>query len=212
MAGALAARYSCARSTARILVRGRRVYPSNTKHFRSPNVSKTVFPVLWAASFCHMLNDMMQALLPAVYPILRGDLDLSFAQVGFLTFVYQLTASLFSHSLATTPTAADAVLLAVRHGVVDGRAADDRFCGPLWRAARRRDAARASAPRSSIRNPRASPGSLPADRMVSPSPCFRSAAISARRSGRWPPRSSCCRADRPGWPGSRSRRWPASSS
>jgi len=57
--------------------------------------TKTVFPVLWAASFCHLLNDMMQALLPAVYPILRGGLDLSFAQVGFLTFVYQLTASLF---------------------------------------------------------------------------------------------------------------------
>ena len=57
--------------------------------------SQTVFPVLWAASFCHLLNDMMQALLPAVYPILRGNLDLSFAQVGFLTFVYQLTASLF---------------------------------------------------------------------------------------------------------------------
>lgn len=57
--------------------------------------AKIVFPVLWAASFCHLLNDMMQALLPAVYPILRGGLDLSFAQVGFLTFVYQLTASLF---------------------------------------------------------------------------------------------------------------------
>ena len=57
--------------------------------------SRTVFPVLWAASFCHLLNDMMQALLPAVYPILRGNLDLSFAQVGFLTFVYQITASLF---------------------------------------------------------------------------------------------------------------------
>jgi FSR family fosmidomycin resistance protein-like MFS transporter len=55
---------------------------------------KTVYPVLWAASFCHLLNDMMQALLPAVYPILRGALDLSFAQVGFLTFVYQLTGSL----------------------------------------------------------------------------------------------------------------------
>ena len=56
--------------------------------------SKTVFPVLWAVSLCHLLNDMTQALLPAVYPILRGALDLSFAQVGFLTFVYQLTASL----------------------------------------------------------------------------------------------------------------------
>ena len=56
--------------------------------------SKTVFPVLWAVSLCHLLNDMTQALLPGVYPILRGALDLSFAQVGFLTFVYQVTASL----------------------------------------------------------------------------------------------------------------------
>jgi FSR family fosmidomycin resistance protein-like MFS transporter len=51
--------------------------------------------VLWAASFCHLLNDMMQALLPAAYPILQGGFNLSFAQVGLLTFVYQLTASLF---------------------------------------------------------------------------------------------------------------------
>jgi MFS transporter, FSR family, fosmidomycin resistance protein len=56
--------------------------------------ARTVFPVLWAVSLCHLLNDMTQALLPAVYPIVRGNLDLSFAQVGFLTFVYQLTASL----------------------------------------------------------------------------------------------------------------------
>jgi FSR family fosmidomycin resistance protein-like MFS transporter len=55
---------------------------------------KTVFPVLWAASFSHLLNDMLQSLLPAVYPILRGEFNLSFAQVGFLTFVYQLTASI----------------------------------------------------------------------------------------------------------------------
>jgi FSR family fosmidomycin resistance protein-like MFS transporter len=59
------------------------------------STTRTVFPVLWAASFCHLLNDMMQALLPAVYPILQGGFNLSFAQVGFLTFVYQLTASLF---------------------------------------------------------------------------------------------------------------------
>ena len=59
------------------------------------SASRTVFSVLWAASFCHLLNDLMQALLPAVYPILRGDFDLSFAQIGFLTFVYNVTASLF---------------------------------------------------------------------------------------------------------------------
>jgi MFS transporter, FSR family, fosmidomycin resistance protein len=57
--------------------------------------TNAVFPVLWAASFCHLLNDMLQSLLPAVYPILQDGFDLSFAQVGFLTFVYQLTASLF---------------------------------------------------------------------------------------------------------------------
>jgi FSR family fosmidomycin resistance protein-like MFS transporter len=54
----------------------------------------TVFPILGAASFCHMLNDMMQALLPAVYPILRGGFDLSFAQIGMLTLVYQISASI----------------------------------------------------------------------------------------------------------------------
>ena len=55
----------------------------------------TVFPVLWAASFCHLINDMLQALLPAVYPILRGGFDLSFAQIGVLTLAYQLMASIF---------------------------------------------------------------------------------------------------------------------
>lgn len=56
--------------------------------------SGTVMTVLGAVSFCHMLNDMMQALLPAVYPILRGDFDLSFSQIGMLTLVYQITASI----------------------------------------------------------------------------------------------------------------------
>lgn len=55
---------------------------------------KIVFPVLWAASFCHLLNDMLQSLLPAVYPILRGSFNLNFLQIGLLTLVYQLTASL----------------------------------------------------------------------------------------------------------------------
>jgi FSR family fosmidomycin resistance protein-like MFS transporter len=65
-----------------------------THDIKLTTANRTVFPVLWAASFCHLLNDMLQALLPAVYPILRGNLDLSFVQVGCLTFVYQITASL----------------------------------------------------------------------------------------------------------------------
>jgi FSR family fosmidomycin resistance protein-like MFS transporter len=57
-------------------------------------VGATVFPILGAISFCHMLNDMMQALLPAIYPILKGGFDLSFGQIGLLTLTYQITASL----------------------------------------------------------------------------------------------------------------------
>ncbi|WP_428485288.1 MFS transporter [Rhodopila sp.] len=55
---------------------------------------RTAFPILGAISFCHLLNDMMQSLLPAIYPILKGGFDLSFAQIGLLTLTYQITASL----------------------------------------------------------------------------------------------------------------------
>jgi len=53
-----------------------------------------VFPVLGAISFCHMLNDMMQSLLPAIYPILKGGFNLSFGEIGLLTLIFQITASL----------------------------------------------------------------------------------------------------------------------
>lgn len=59
-----------------------------------PGRSATAYPILATISFCHMLNDMMQSLLPAIYPILKGGFDLSFAQVGLLTLTYQITASL----------------------------------------------------------------------------------------------------------------------
>jgi MFS transporter, FSR family, fosmidomycin resistance protein len=50
--------------------------------------------ILLAISFCHLLNDMMQSLLPALYPMLKSTYALSFGQIGFLTFTFQLTASL----------------------------------------------------------------------------------------------------------------------
>jgi len=59
------------------------------------SATTTVFAVLGALSFCHLLNDMMQSLLPAMYPILKDGLRLDFGQVGLITLVYQLTASLF---------------------------------------------------------------------------------------------------------------------
>jgi len=55
---------------------------------------RTAYAVLAAISVCHLLNDMMQSLLPAVYPILKDNYGLTFAQVGLLTFTFQLTASL----------------------------------------------------------------------------------------------------------------------
>jgi FSR family fosmidomycin resistance protein-like MFS transporter len=54
----------------------------------------TVFGVIVAISVCHLLNDMMQSLLPAIYPNLKARLGLTFGEIGLITFVYQITASL----------------------------------------------------------------------------------------------------------------------
>jgi FSR family fosmidomycin resistance protein-like MFS transporter len=54
----------------------------------------TALPVLLAISFCHLLNDMMQALLPAMYPMLKAAFHLDFGQIGLITFTFQVTASL----------------------------------------------------------------------------------------------------------------------
>ena len=56
---------------------------------------RTAFPVLGAISASHLINDMTQSLILAMYPILKGDFHLSFAQIGLITLTYQLTASLF---------------------------------------------------------------------------------------------------------------------
>ncbi len=55
---------------------------------------RAVFPVLFAISFSHLLNDTIQSLLPAIYPILKSSYHLSFAQVGLMTLTLMLTASL----------------------------------------------------------------------------------------------------------------------
>jgi FSR family fosmidomycin resistance protein-like MFS transporter len=57
-------------------------------------IATTTFPVLFAISFCHLLNDMMQAVIPAIYPTLKGEFHLSFAQIGLITLAFQCTASL----------------------------------------------------------------------------------------------------------------------
>ncbi len=54
----------------------------------------TAYGILLSICFCHLMNDMQQSLLVAVYPTLKADFHLTFAQIGFVTFAYQVTASL----------------------------------------------------------------------------------------------------------------------
>jgi MFS transporter, FSR family, fosmidomycin resistance protein len=61
---------------------------------RSDAAEKTVFKVLLAISFCHLLNDTVQSLLPAIYPLLRDTFHLDFGQVGLISFTSTFTASL----------------------------------------------------------------------------------------------------------------------
>jgi MFS transporter, FSR family, fosmidomycin resistance protein len=56
--------------------------------------ARATVTVLAAISFCHLLNDMLQSLLPALYPVLKSQLALTFGQVGLITLTYQIIASL----------------------------------------------------------------------------------------------------------------------
>jgi MFS transporter, FSR family, fosmidomycin resistance protein len=72
-----------------------------TPSVRNPNESTTtpagsevVLPILVAASFSHLLNDTLQSLIPAIYPVLKDSFALNFAQIGLITLTFQVTASL----------------------------------------------------------------------------------------------------------------------
>jgi FSR family fosmidomycin resistance protein-like MFS transporter len=56
---------------------------------------QTVFTILAAISACHLLNDLIQATIPSLYPLFQRIFGLSLGQIGMITFTYQLTASLF---------------------------------------------------------------------------------------------------------------------
>lgn len=56
---------------------------------------KTVFPILFALSFSHLLNDTIQSLIPAIYPIIKENYQLNFSQIGLITLTFQMAASLF---------------------------------------------------------------------------------------------------------------------
>lgn len=55
----------------------------------------TAYTILFAVGFCHLLNDMIQSVIPAMYPVLKDNLGLTFAQIGIITLVFQMTSSIF---------------------------------------------------------------------------------------------------------------------
>jgi len=59
-----------------------------------PAKERTRFGIIGAISFSHFLNDLMQSILLAIYPLLKGEFALSFSQIGLITLTYQVTASL----------------------------------------------------------------------------------------------------------------------
>jgi len=61
--------------------------------------SNVLFRILIAISFCHFLNDMVQSLIPAIYPILKSSFHLDFSRIGLITLTYQLTASLLQPAI-----------------------------------------------------------------------------------------------------------------
>ncbi|WP_411273540.1 MFS transporter [Daejeonella sp.] len=62
---------------------------------RIKNVTgQTVFPILFAISFSHLLNDTIQSLIPAIYPIVKDSFSLTFTQIGLITLTFQMAASL----------------------------------------------------------------------------------------------------------------------
>ena len=68
--------------------------PMSTTTAPNPALRAAALPVLFGLSTAHLLNDMIQSLLPAIYPILKDNYGLDFGQIGLLTLAFQITASL----------------------------------------------------------------------------------------------------------------------
>lgn len=56
--------------------------------------TRPLYTIILAMGFCHLLNDMMQSVIPSMYPMLKDSLQLTFAQIGIITLVFQLTSSI----------------------------------------------------------------------------------------------------------------------
>ncbi|RYF56777.1 MAG: MFS transporter [Comamonadaceae bacterium] len=66
----------------------------SSKSETPPRADEFLLPIVGAAAFAHLLNDLIQAMLPSVYPMLKTQFALSFSQIGWMALTYQITASL----------------------------------------------------------------------------------------------------------------------
>ena len=125
--------------------------------------AKTAFSILAAISFCHLLNDMMQSLLPAIYPILKANYGSRFRPDWVLRFTFQAdrVVAAARDRLLHRPSA-EAVLARRWHGLLAPRPFVAVACEELRRACCSPPRSWAPARPCSTRNPRASRGWRPA--------------------------------------------------
>ena len=76
------------------------IHISESNSATSPQIDATqtgstlILPIIGAVAFAHLLNDSIQAIVTASYPMLKAEFSLSFTQIGWIAMIYQLTASL----------------------------------------------------------------------------------------------------------------------
>lgn len=68
--------------------------PSSTQSPSEPQKGQFVVGIVGAAAVAHLLNDLIQAMLPAIFPMLKTQFSLSFSEIGMIALIYQITASL----------------------------------------------------------------------------------------------------------------------
>ena len=168
-------------------------------------IDDTRVAILVALSCSHMLNDVMQSLVPSVYPILQRKYGLDYGQIGLITMAAQLTASLLQPFVGLVtdrhpkPYALPLGMGCTFIGLLCLSIAPD-----FWTIV---GSVALIGVGSSIFHPEAvacRPTRVGADGTASRNRCFRWAAMPARRSDRCAPRSSLRRAARAASPGSRS--------
>ena len=99
---------------------------------RSSAKTNTVYAIILAVSFCHLLNDIMQSLLTSLYPLLKANFGLDFVQIGLLTLAFQVTASLLQPLVGIfTDKRPMPFSLPVGMAIVDARPDHARQCAQL---------------------------------------------------------------------------------